>query len=555
MRQFFCFALLLFSFIKAFPQTQIGADIYHDSPMGAFGGSISMPNETTIAVNSINNSDGYVRVYTYDGTQWLQKGQDLLGGSNDMYWGASICMPSANTIAVGSPKAIRNGIEVGAVKIFDWNGNDWVQRGADILGYQDGCYFGLLTMPDSNTIAIGSPSDPLQFFSSSPGRAQIFVWNGNQWVQKGQDLVGPHNNSNFGVDLDMPDPNTIAVSASKYSPSIYEHDIGSVEVFSWNGTAWIPKGSRFTGDIENSGLFKVCMPDPNTVAYSAINQSISLTKAGLTKVFVWNGIDWVMKGQPLEGEFITDNSGFSIAMPDAHTIAIGAPYNDEDGPSTGHVRVYFWNGLQWIKKVNDINGLAPLDRFGFGVDMPFPGILAASALDHETPLGFNGHVRVFDLCNLNLNVTINGPQIVSQTTGATYQWHACDSNFTPIQGATNQDFLAINNGSYAVVIQKGGCVDTSNCFLVSGTSVEPSQNSELILYPNPTHGTVYIDFSSMAIDTPASYEILDGHGRMVNKGVLNESTLQLDFSNQPKGLYFLHLLTNPQLPPFRILKN
>jgi hypothetical protein len=31
-------------------------------------------------------------------------------------------------------------------------------------------------------------------------------------------------------------------------------------------------------------------------------------------------------------------------MPNANTIAIGAPYNDGNGNNSGHARIYQWNG-------------------------------------------------------------------------------------------------------------------------------------------------------------------------------------------------------------------
>ena len=49
---------------------------------------------------------------------------------------------------------------------------------------------------------------------------------------------------------------------------------------------------------------------------------------------------WFQKGQDIDGEAAGDRSGWSVSMPDAHTVAIGAPYNSGNAARAGHVRVY-----------------------------------------------------------------------------------------------------------------------------------------------------------------------------------------------------------------------
>lgn len=46
-------------------------------------------------------------------------------------------------------------------------------------------------------------------------------------------------------------------------------------------------------------------------------------------------------GQDINGEAIDDQSGLSVSMSVGGTlVAIGAPYNDGNGPDSGQVRVY-----------------------------------------------------------------------------------------------------------------------------------------------------------------------------------------------------------------------
>jgi len=53
----------------------------------------------------------------------------------------------------------------------------------------------------------------------------------------------------------------------------------------------------------------------------------------------------IQKGADIDGEAAGDLSGFSVSMPDANTLAIGAQYNDGNGDYSGHVRVYSMGGL------------------------------------------------------------------------------------------------------------------------------------------------------------------------------------------------------------------
>ena len=59
----------------------------------------------------------------------------------------------------------------------------------------------------------------------------------------------------------------------------------------------------------------------------------------------------IQKGADIDGEAAGDQSGSSVSMPDANTLAIGAPFNNGNGTSAGHVRVYNWSGTAWVKKV------------------------------------------------------------------------------------------------------------------------------------------------------------------------------------------------------------
>ena len=78
-----------------------------------------------------------------------------------------------------------------------------------------------------------------------------------------------------------------------------------------------------------------------------------------------------------------------------HTIAIGAPYNDDNGFSSGEVRVYEYNGTIWTQVGQDINGEQAGDQCGIGVSISHSGnILAVSSKNGGVGIE-PGHVRIY----------------------------------------------------------------------------------------------------------------------------------------------------------------
>ncbi|MBL0315868.1 MAG: hypothetical protein IPP69_08850 [Flavobacteriales bacterium] len=72
-------------------------------------------------------------------------------------------------------------------------------------------------------------------------------------------------------------------------------------------------------------------------------------------------------------------------------------------------------------------------------------------------------VMIFQLDFINNQVTQNGQTLTANESDGLYQWINCEDN-SPIVGADEQLLQISANGSYAVIIEIGGCSDTSQCF-------------------------------------------------------------------------------------------
>ena len=152
---------------------------------------------------------------------------------------------------------------------------------------------------------------------------------------------------------------------------------------------------------------------------------------------------------------------------------------------------------------------------------------------------------------VSLNLTINnvsdittslsGKTITANNSNATYQWLDCDSNYAPIIGETNKDFMAISDGRYAVQINENGCVDTSACVVINTIGLNDLWGTSFALYPNPTDGKLIIDFESALNEV--EIHIVDAQGRTINSYHFRDTDhVNLDIDS-PAGVYLLQIKT------------
>ena len=453
------FLMCLIQFSSAQSIQQLGADL--DGLAGdELGYNVSMSDGNTVAVGSPFGgpaSQGYVRVFDWDGSNWVQRGADIIGEAS-FDRAAFIDMPDDNTIAIGAVFNDGNGTDAGHVRIYTWDGSSWVQKGADIDGEAGG---GLgdrsgngVSMPDANTVAIGAYLN--NGTGTSAGHVRIFEWDGTTWVQKGLDIDAEAADDRLSV-VSMPTANTVSVGAILNDGN--GSNAGHVRIYDWDGSAWIQRGNDLdglaAGDYFGSAL---SMPDMNTVAVGAPQNN-----AGYVQIFTWDGTVWTQKGTNIVGEASNDGFGRSVTMPSPDYIAIGAPANQGNGPGAGHVRIFSWDGTNWVQFGLDIDGEAAGDNSGGDVCMPDNETLVVGANKNDDNGTDAGHARIYTLC---------------QTTTGTDVQTACDS-YTWIDGNT---YTADNNTATHTLTNAAGCDSTVTLDLTilestTGTDVQTACDS------------------------------------------------------------------------------
>ncbi len=581
---------------------QKGIDINGEAIDDQSGSSVSMPDANTVAIGApyndgYGNNSGHTRIYRWNGTAWLQKGLDINGENANDNSGVSVSMPDSNTVAIGAPNNNGYGINSGHVRIYKWNGSSWIRKGLDIDGEAKNDSSGMVVcMPDSNTIAIGAPNNDGN--GNNSGQVRIYKWNGSSWIQKGIDFDGGTGNNQIGSALSMPDSSTLAIG-TPYNNNSNGNSAGRTIIYKWNGTSWIQKGIDIKGS--SAGYFLgsgVSMPDSNTIAIGEPGDG-----NGRVRVFKWNGSVWIQKGNDMLNYVGMTRIGYNISMVDTNSIGIGDPLGRLiqvpfgasivisfcDSTSSTYATFsqtvcnqfispsgnYIWNKSGIYKEVvPNATGCDSVITVNLTVNNSRDTISPIVCLNYISPSGmynwinsgiYNDTISNSNNCDsiITINLTVKkvdtsvsvlSNSLTANAFSASYQWVDCTNNFAPIAGQNNQFFNPTTTGNYAVIVGKNGCTDTSQCYNMIVVGLHENKFSAVRLYPNPTNGKVTIDLGSNHLDVNLKVNSIDG--QLVQQiSNVNSKQIALDLSNYSKGIYFVTLQNKENLRVIKLVKN
>ncbi|TXD83270.1 DUF4347 domain-containing protein [Subsaximicrobium wynnwilliamsii] len=430
--------------------SQLGQDIDGEALGDGSGASVSMSADgTTVAIgasaNDVNGSNsGHVRAYHLSGGTWNQRGQDIDGEAAFDSSGFSVSMSAdGNTVAIGAIGTDGNGSNSGHVRLYDWSGTAWIQRGLDIDGEAagDSSGFSVSMTSDGNTLAIGARNNDgnTGIDTDNRGHVRIYDWAGGSWNQRGLDIDGEAAGDESGWSVSMSvDGNTVAIGATDNDSNGSKS--GHVRIYDWSGTAWTQRGLDIDGENSNdeSGWSVSISADGNTVAIGAIDNDGGGGSSGHVRVYEWSGTAWTQRGLDIDGEDNDDESGYSVSMSaDGNTVATGAHRNDGNAFRAGHVRVYDWSGGSWTQRGLDIDGEAFGDYSGRSVSMSADGnTVAIGAPSNDGNGTSSGHVRVYSYGS--------GAEILPASTCATYEYTYNITGVAATAGTPYDYSLAVN---------------------------------------------------------------------------------------------------------------
>ncbi len=161
------------------------------------------------------NRAGHVRVFDFTGGNWVQLGNDIDGEAAQDYSGKSVSLNSSGTrVAIGAPNNFGNGSNSGHARVYEYNGSAWVQLGNDIDGEDANDHAGWSVSLNAvgDILAIGASAN--EGTGSNEGHVRVFKYTNGNWNLVTNEIIGEsyYDGSGWSVNIDSTG-NTVAIGA------------------------------------------------------------------------------------------------------------------------------------------------------------------------------------------------------------------------------------------------------------------------------------------------------------------------------------------------------
>jgi uncharacterized repeat protein (TIGR01451 family) len=242
-------------------------------------------------------------------------------------------------------------------------------------------------------------------------------------------------------------------------------------------------------------------------------------------------------------------------------------------PSSG--LSYFASGV-YLDTISNAVGCDSLLTFNVTVNnSTAESISSSSCFEYSAPSGvtyfksgnYSDTIANFAGCDsiISINLTIDtvqtdvtvgptGNVLTADLLATNYQWIDCVDS-SSISGEISQSFTPIINGDYAVIIDDNGCIDTSDCYLVSSVSITEGNFAKSIkAFPNPV--TDILDINLGQTVDEIRFELFDINSKLIrSKKYSSKSELKINMSDLESGIYLVKLHSEGNSTILRIVKN
>ncbi len=275
-------------------------DLYGTSNNEQFGVSVSLSADGTIfAIGSPFNDNtngagaGKVKIYKKITYGALLLGQ-IFGEAAGDEFGRSVSLSAdGNTLAVGSTYNDGSATDAGNARIFHYDGTNWLQIGNNINGEAAGDIFGysVSLSADASTIAVGAAHN--DDAGNDAGSVRIYENQSGNWVQIGDDIDGEEALDNFGISVSLNNDGSIVAIGAYKNDNEGGAAAGSVKIFENQEGTWTQLGANINGagSMDNAGS-SVCLDASGSVV--AIGSPYLFTadaSAGSARVFSYTPVN------------------------------------------------------------------------------------------------------------------------------------------------------------------------------------------------------------------------------------------------------------------------
>ena len=503
-------------------------------------------------------------VMRYDGSSWSNIGNLLTMGA---------CQYS-NIVVTGDGSVYFAGIDMGqsggsvTVRKFA-GGTTWDNVGPNQYISSGGASFTSMTKDNNDTLYIAYRD------MAEGGMVRVKKFNGNDWVNVGAPILsisGPGASPSMDIHIAFNNNNQAYVA---YSHGFQGPPRSSVHKFENNVWEIVGTPHFSTGQYETS-LF-------NKLAFDATgNPYLSYQHGGLgnkASVMKFDGTTWGNVGLP----------GFSASVSAHNSIAIDGndnPYVIYFDEGNGNMTTVMKYTVCEASTIGSVTATETTICPGDSVTLAVNGMLndATDWTWYEGNCGGNivgngstikvapnntttyyvrgvGECVISGACgNVTVNLIIPKPTITADGTTLTSsaaagnQWYLAGQ---AISGATDQQYIAFENGWYYVTVTSGNCVGQSDSLLIEHIGVQrTSRFSELEVYPIPFSDMLHVKAkqsnSSLNINKIIINDIT-GRSVFINDNASNNNSLNL--GNLQAGLYYLNVYNkNGTTEIFKIVK-
>ncbi len=418
---------------------------------------------------------------------WQQAGSDLNGVSQDDHYGNSVCMNSDGTVvAVGAPDSDSNGDTSGSVSIYKFNGTDWQQMGNNIIGSSgDKSGFSISLSDDGTIVAIGAIFNGGGGYDAGAVRIFQYDQNSNTWNQMGNNINGSAGSEYFGSSVSLRgDGNVVAVGAPEYNGGGYNK--GAVRVYFYSSGNWVQIGGDLSGSIDEDyfGTSVSLSRDGTILAVGVPKNDGYDTDAGSVEIFKYDGNTWNQLGIDIQGKKAYEQAGSAVEISsDGSAVIISARYMNN---SKGTVYVYKYDGSSWNQLGSDITGSASSSPIMKTVSINSDGSVIAignpdEGVNYDTSEGL---VKIYNFNTSSSAWEQVAEDIAGEDDGFGTAISLSDDGTKFIAGAPYND---AGNGSNTY-----NCGAAKVYNLTTTTNVKPLISNDISVYPNPTRGMLNI---------------------------------------------------------------
>ena len=380
--------------------TQLGQDInsmFQNEYLGQVVTLNADGNIMAVAAPGYSSSTdsllGRISIYQFDGVQWIQLGQDIIGDVQYSYAGASIDINSAgDRILIGMPGenttiAMNTPNIDGKVKVYEFSSGSWVQIGQDIFS-------SLFIGPDhfGHAVSMSNDGDIIAIGSLEGTPIVVYKYDGLNWVQLGSDIS--YSSTGMG--------NAIELSGDGSKLAVGHIDLGvvssagGINVFEFNGLDWNQIGGEITdNNLPSSSVnFGTFQQTGEGISFNLDGTILAVGVPGLdssgnfVNIYKYDGSNWSILGSTIYPSTlpVSVNNGMdegffgaSVSLnSDGTMVSIGQPYLDTQdsinggGTYGGHITIYEFVNSNWIEKQTGIFGTG-LSQLGFSAALSHNG--------------------------------------------------------------------------------------------------------------------------------------------------------------------------------------